>query len=84
MIRECYKLYIRIIFDAHMLNHEVGLDIDSIFEAPEPLSQEALHLVGPDATELKAFSIRQIHSSIEAGPNLGDCIAKITDVLWFT
>ena len=43
-----------------MLKHEVGLDIDSIFEAPEPLSPEALHLAGLDATELKAFFFRQI------------------------
>ena len=60
MIREIFKLNIGIIFDAHMLKHEVGLDIDSLLEAPEPLSPETLHLAGPDATELKTFSFRQI------------------------
>jgi hypothetical protein len=38
MIRECFKVNAGIIFDAHMLKHEVGLDIDSISAAPKPLS----------------------------------------------
>ena len=64
MIRECFKLNIGIIFDAHMLKHEVGLDIDSIFEAPQSLSPATLHLAGPDAAELKGFALRQIPVAI--------------------
>lgn len=64
MIRECFKTNSGIIFDAHMLKHEVGLDIDSIFHAPEALSPATLHLAGPDAAELKGFSFRNIPIAI--------------------
>ena len=67
MIRECFKLNIGIVFDAHMLEHEVGLDIgsDSVFEAPQPLSPVTLHLAGPDAAELnKGFALRKIPVAI--------------------
>ena len=39
MIRECFKVKTGIIFDAHMLKHQVGLDIDSdtALEAPQPV-----------------------------------------------
>lgn len=60
MIRECFKVNSGIIFDAHMLKHEVGLDIDSIFKAPDALSPTTLHLAGPDRTELKGFSFRSV------------------------
>ena len=36
MIRECFKVDTGIIFDAHMLKNEVGLDVNSILEAPPP------------------------------------------------
>ena len=64
MIRECFKLNIGIIFDAHMLKHEVGLDIDSIFEAPKALRPATLHLAGPDANELQGFSFRNVPVAI--------------------
>jgi hypothetical protein len=38
MIRECFKAHTGIIFDAHMLKNGIGLDIESMFEAPKPLS----------------------------------------------
>ena len=60
MIRECFKINSGIIFDAHMLEHEVGLDINSIFKAPDALSPATLHLAGPDGAELKGFSFRDI------------------------
>ena len=34
MIRECFKTNTGIVFDAHMLQHEAGLDIESIMKAP--------------------------------------------------
>ena len=66
MIRECFKLNIGIIFDAHMLKHEVGLDIDSIFSPPPPLSPTTLHLAAPDG-ELVGFSFRRIPTAIISG-----------------
>ena len=38
MVRECFKTNTGIVFDAHMLKHEIGLDIDSVLKAPTPLS----------------------------------------------
>ena len=38
MVRECFKTNTGIIFDRHMLKHEIGLDIDSVWKAPGPLS----------------------------------------------
>jgi hypothetical protein len=35
MIRECFKANTGIIFDAHMLKHNAGMDIDAITEAPK-------------------------------------------------
>lgn len=64
MIRECFKVNSGIIFDAHMLKHEVGLDTDSIFKAPEALPPATLHLAGPDSTEIKGFSFRNIPKGI--------------------
>ena len=64
MIRECFKLNIGIVFDAHMLKHEVGLDIDSRFEAPQALSPTTLHVAGSDAAELKGFSLLQIPRAV--------------------
>ena len=46
MIRECFKVKTGIIFDAHMLRHEVGLDIGSgpTFTTPQPLPSTAERL----------------------------------------
>ena len=38
MVRECFKTETGIIFDAHMLNQEIGLDINSVLKAPMRLS----------------------------------------------
>ena len=64
MIRECFKVNVGIIFDAHMLKHEVGLDVDSILVAPKALSPATLHLAGPDGAELKGFSFRNVPIAI--------------------
>ena len=40
MVRECFKVDTGIIFDGHMLKHEIGLDVDSISQAPNPLSPQ--------------------------------------------
>jgi hypothetical protein len=34
MVRECFKTKTGIIFDANMLRHEIGLDINSVLEEP--------------------------------------------------
>jgi len=67
MIREIFKLNIGIIFDAHMLKHEVGLDTDSIFDAPEALVPSTITLVGPNGGELEGFSLRHIPVAIISG-----------------
>ena len=64
MIRECFKLNIGIIFDAHMLEHEIGLDIDSVSQAPEALSSANLHLANPSGAELQGFSFSHIPVAI--------------------
>ena len=64
MIRECFKVEVGIVFDAHMLKHEVGLDIDNISEAPKPLSPATLHLAAPDAAGLQGFSLRRLPIAI--------------------
>jgi hypothetical protein len=58
MIRECFKVNAGIVFDAHMLKHAVGLDIDSIHEAPKPLTPTTLHFPGSDCTEHEVFASR--------------------------
>ena len=60
MIRECFKLKTGIVFDAHMLKNEVGLDIDSILEVPQHLPPEIPRLTRADTAELEGFSVRQI------------------------
>ena len=67
MIRECFKVNTGIVFDAHMLMHEVGLDIDSITKAPEPLLPATLQLARPDSAELQGFSLRKIPVAIISG-----------------
>ena len=62
MIRECFKLEVGIIFDEHMLKNKVGLDIDSILEAPKRLSpSETDCLAEPDPeTELQGSPFNHI------------------------
>jgi hypothetical protein len=67
MVRECFKTDTGIIFDAHMLMHEVGLDIDSVLKVPPLLSSENLHLSRPSGAELEGFSFRHIPVSIISG-----------------
>jgi len=67
MIRECFKVNVGIIFDAHMLKHEVGLDVDSILDVPAPLPPATLHLADPDGAELEGFSLRHIPIAIISG-----------------
>jgi len=67
MIRECFKVNTGIIFDAHMLKHEVGLDIDSITKAPEPLLPATRHLARQDSAELQGFSFHRIPIAIISG-----------------
>jgi hypothetical protein len=57
MIRECFKAHTGIIFDAHMLKHELGLDIESIYQAPKPLSSTNSRLSKPDGTEIVRSSL---------------------------
>ena len=49
MIRECSIEHTGIIFDAYMVN-QVGLDIESIYVAPKPLSSANLRLLAPEAS----------------------------------
>lgn len=67
MIRECFNANSGIIFDAHMLKHEVGLDIENIFKAPKALSPETHHLVKPGSGELKGFTLSRIPIAIFSG-----------------
>ena len=71
MIRECFKVNTGIIFDAHMLKHEVGLDIvgdiDPTFTIPKPLSPGPLHLRRPSGAELEGFSFGRILIAIISG-----------------
>lgn len=64
MIRECFKVKSGIIFDSHMLMHEVGLDIKSIDEAPLPLSPESHHLDRPNSTEIRGFTPARIPMAV--------------------
>jgi hypothetical protein len=67
MIRECFKTFSGIIFDAHMLKHEVGLDVDSLDKAPSPLAPEAHHLDKAKSVELKGFKFSSIPRGIFSG-----------------
>jgi hypothetical protein len=67
MIRECFKVDTGIIFDAHMLKHEVGLDTDSIFQAPNPLSPETHHLDKPAANQIPGFALHRVPVAILSG-----------------
>ena len=73
MIRECFNLGTGIIFDAHMLHHEIGLDVDmheerlaieSICQPPHAPLEVTGNLEGPDPSELKGFSLLQIPCAV--------------------
>jgi hypothetical protein len=70
MIRECFKVNTGIIFDAHMLKHEVGLDTDSIYKAPKLLSPTT-YSPGSDGTKRKGSFSRRIPGAIDStsGPS---------------
>jgi len=67
MIRECFKVNTGIIFDAHMLMHEVGLDIGSITKAPNPLRPTELQLTRANSAELRGFSFRKVPVAVVSG-----------------
>ena len=69
MIRECFATGSGIIFDAHMLKNEVGLDIDPAFKIPVPIHKPALepgflHLRRPSDAELGKLSLRHIPAAV--------------------
>ena len=74
MIRECLK-HTGIIFDAHMLKHECGMDVDSIkdfkdlksIKAPDPLPPHTRHLDKQGETVIKGFSFIRIPVTIVSG-----------------
>ena len=67
MIRECFKLKTGIIFDAHMLKHRVGLDIDSdtVIEAPQPVLSPTNHLTKDGPTEELKDALSPIYDQLE-------------------
>lgn len=69
MIRECFK-NCDIIFDAHMLKHECGMDIESIFKAPNSLPPENRQLVKPGVGQIKGFSFARVPLAILKGISL--------------
>jgi len=48
MIREIFKADVGIIFDAHMLKHEVGFDVESPFQAPPRLKPDEIRILLPE------------------------------------
>ena len=76
MIRECFKARTGIIFDAYMLKNEVGLDINSIDEAPKPLSHTNSRLseldISPPTVPRRVFED-------EAQEELSDTLSPIHD-----
>ena len=72
MIRECFKNNSDIIFDAHMLKNEVGLDandVDSIIKAPDPLPAETYHLDPRDSEQENRTALPRIAASFSSGVN---------------
>ena len=83
MVRECFRVEAGIIFDVHMLKHEIGLDIekdldkglnkdldkdtDHTFAAPEPLLPGVSHLRRPSGAELEGFSFSHIPVAVISG-----------------
>src|SRR5882757_7579064 len=57
MIRECFKANTGVTFDSHMLQHDVGLNVKSIEEAPEEQrTTESSHLT-PGHGGIPGFSL---------------------------
>ena len=85
MIRECFRAGeagTGIIFNAHMLKHEVGLDIDSIFKAPDLFSSKTLHRAGPDGAELNSSSLTHTPAIISPpGPLFRRTWGKLSNLL---
>ena len=74
MIRECFKAEAGIIFDAHMLEHRVGLNVDSINEAPEVLLPTDI-----DSAELNLHSSLKVVSPPEGVTFLGEAQEELHD-----
>jgi len=55
MIRECFRTNTGIIFDSHMLKHEVGLDIENILQPPPRLNPDDTHIGKPEKPLSKSF-----------------------------
>lgn len=74
MIRECYKLNTGIIFDAHMLKYEVGMDVDSLqapFKPPTQVLPQGQSLKLPGSGEKQGFTLsRSIPVAIYSGITL--------------
>jgi len=78
MIRECFKLQTGIIFDAHMLKNEVGLDIDfdpnthkeeagrdiESLKEPQLLATEEPQLLATEKPQLPATEAPQIRDRL--------------------
>jgi len=71
MIRECFKTGTGIIFDARMLQHEIGLDMDEgigpTAALPERLPPGVLRLRKPSGAELEGFDPRHIPADVISG-----------------
>ena len=71
MIRECFKAKTGIIFDAHMVRHEAGLNIDGdtdpTFVATKPPSPGNHRLRKSDGTELNSFSLSHVLAVVISG-----------------
>jgi hypothetical protein len=70
MIRECFKVDTGIIFDEHMLKHEVGMDTDSIFKAPNPLPPQSHTLDKPGPNEIRGFTLLRVPVAVVSGVTL--------------
>jgi hypothetical protein len=53
-----------------MLKHEVGLDTDSIFRAPNPISPETHSLDKPGGNEIRGFTLTRVPVAIWSGVSL--------------
>jgi hypothetical protein len=76
MIRECFVEHTGIIFDACMVS-QVGLDIESIYVAPKPLSSTNLRLLSPEASPPPPKWVFEG----EAQEELSDALSPIYDQL---
>jgi hypothetical protein len=63
MIRQCFRTNTGIIFDAHMLKHEVGLDVDNILQPPPRIKPVDIPIAKPEP-ESRVFILKSIWSII--------------------